>query len=254
MLKKADEKDLRDILAFCEGDLTGTRIGCYCLSYGFQRDFFDCWVSSSHGEINAVIAKFYDSITLKASSPEDAEEIRQFCEMLCYDEIMCSESCCKAVGFIPTETKKAYVFRGNAGDYTSENLDEAYYKQLYTLISEAIPGSFKASSEAYLSWLSDFTFRKRRQKARCFGVTQNGELLSCVITSSETDKAALLSGVACKSTSRKTGLGKKTVLSAVRALESEGKDVYVIALNESAEGFYEHMGFEYSESIHFIKG
>ncbi len=254
MLKLAQEQDLKDILTFCDGDLIGTRIGCYCLSYGFEREFYRCWVSSSDGVIKAVIAKFYDSITLKTSSPEDAEEIKQFCEMLGYDEIMCSESCCKAVGFIPSELKRAYIFRGNAGEYICENLDEAYYKQLYTLISEAIPGSFKADNEAYLSWLSDFTFRKRRQNARCFGVTQSGELLSCVITSSEIKSSAIISGVATNRKARGTGLGKKTVLSAVKALESEGKDVYVIALNKSAEGFYEHIGFEFREKICFVKG
>ena len=36
-------------------------------------------------------------------------------------------------------------------------------------------------------------------------------------------------------------------------LKKEGKDVYVIALNESAQGFYEHIGFEFTENISFIE-
>ncbi len=252
MLKIAQEKDLDAISQFCEGDLTGTRIMCYCLAYGFGRDFFNCWINLAGDEIKGVVAKFYDSITIKIKDTCEVDEIRQFCEMLGYDEIMCSEKCCETLGFIPSQTKKAYVFRGNAGEYTSDNLGEECYKQLYTLISEAIPSSFKADNESYLSWLSDFTFRKKRGLARSKGITENGRLLSCVMTSSETKFSAIISGVACKSTSRKTGLGKKTVLSAVRELESEGKDVYVIALNGSAEGFYEHIGFELNERICFI--
>lgn len=252
MLKIAAEKDLESILNFCEGDLTGTRIACYCLCYGFTRDFFNCWVSITDDNIKAVVAKFYDSVTIKASS-EDADEIRQFCEMLGYDEIMLSESCCKTVGLIPTETKKAYVFCGNAGEYTCENLGEELYKQLYSLISEAIPGSFKKGSDAYLSWLSDFTFRKRRSLARSKGIIKDTELLSCVITSGETPKSAILSGVATNKKARGTGLGKTTVLSAVNELTAEGKKIYVIALNESAEGFYEHLGFEFTEKISFVK-
>lgn len=252
MLKIAQENDLDAVLQFCEGDLSGTKILCYCLAYGFERDFFSCWLNIVGDEIKGVVAKFYDTVTVKIKDSCEAEEIRRFCDMLGYSEILCSESCCEALGFIASKTKKAYVFRGKAGEYTADDLDEEYYKQLYNLISEAIPGSFRADRDSYLSWLSDFTFRKQRGLARSMGISENGILHSCVMTSSETEHSAIISGVACKSTSRKTGLGKKTVLSAVRELECEGKSVYVIALNESAEGFYEHIGFELSERICFI--
>ena len=39
----------------------------------------------------------------------------------------------------------------------------------------------------------------------------------------------------------------------IRQLENENKTVYVIALNESAEGFYKHIGFEEVEKIAFIE-
>lgn len=253
MLKVANDGDLEAILDFCDNDLIGTRIACYCLCYGFERDFFTLWVSSDQGMIKAVVAKFYDSVTVKAEKDCDFDEIGQFISMVGYSEIMCSEQCCRLFSFSDFETKKAYVFRGNVGEYTSESLGEEYYKQLYRLISEAIPGSFSKNNEAYLSWLSDFSFRKRRGLARCKGLTQNGELLSCVMTSSETDSAAILSGVACKSTSRKTGMGKATVLSAVNELMRENKVSYVIALNEAAQGFYEHIGFDEIYNICLIK-
>lgn len=253
MLKSACENDLKSILSFCSDDLIGTRISCYCLCYGFDRDFFSVWLNEAEGKIKGVVTKFYDSITLECESDCNFDEIRQFVSMLGYSEIMCSEEACRAMSFKEYQSKKAYVFNGDAGECESENLFEGHYKQLYELISEAIPGSFSSGNEAYLSFLSDFTFRKNRKMARAKGLSEDGELLSCVITSSETDFAAILSGVACKSTSRKSGLGKRTVLSATKELLSENKKVYVIALNESAQGFYEHIGFKEIYNICFIK-
>lgn len=251
MLKAAGKNELRDILDFCSEDLIGTRIACYCLCYGFDKDFFSVWVSGED-KTTAVVAKFYDSITIKCDCDCDFNEIKQFVSMLGYNEIMCSEKTCKGLDFKDYKRKKAYVFCSEEQEYTTENLGEEYYKQLYSLISEAIPGSFKDTREAYLSFLSDFTYRKRRDFASIKGITENGELLSCVMTSSETNEAAIISGVACKSTSRKTGLGKRTVLSMVKYLMDKGKRVYVIALNESAQGFYEHIGFSEVYNICFI--
>ncbi len=254
MLKLADKNDLGGIISFCQGDLTGTRIGCYCQCYGFERDFFSLWINETDGEIKGLIAKFYDSITVKVAADCEADEITQFLGMLPYNEIMCSESTAELLGLADCTLKKSYLFRGKAGEYPSENLGEGYYKQLYRLVSDNIPASFKKSDEAYLSWLSDFTFRKRRNLARSRGVTKNGELLSSVITSSETKDSAILSAVATSDSSRGTGIGKSTVLSAVYELQKEEKAVYVIALNKSAEGFYEHIGFKFNEMICFKEG
>ncbi len=253
MLKLADKNDLGGILSFCEGDLIGTRIGCYCQCYGFERDFFNLWINEADGEIKGLIAKFYDSITVKAASDCEADEIAQFLGMLACDEIMCSESTAEFLGFADCILKKSYLFREKAGEYPTEILGEEHYKQLYCLVSVNIPDSFENTAEAYLSWLSDFTFRKRRNLARSRGVTKNGELISSVITSSETKDSAILSAVATSESARGTGIGKATVLSAVQELQKEKKEVYVIALNKSAEGFYEHIGFEFNEMICFIE-
>lgn len=248
MLKLAQERDIDNIINFCN-DLIGTRIACYCLAYGFDKDFFTVWIDDEGGVINAIVAKFYDSCTVKLTAGYEFDELSQFISMVGCNSIMCSNN----LGFSDYDLKKAYVFLGELSDFSSRHLGEEYYKQLYSLISEAIPGSFDNSKEAYLAWLSDFTYRQRRNLARSKGVVQNGELLSCVITSSESHKAAVLSGVACKPTARKSGLGKATVLSVVNELANEGKKAYVIALNESAEGFYEHIGFEYIHDIYLIK-
>ena len=93
MLKLANEKDLESILRFCDGDLLGTRIGCYCLAYGFERDFLNIWIDGAGGKISTVIAKFYDSITLKTS--DNAEEIIEFIYMIGFSSLNMNADTCR---------------------------------------------------------------------------------------------------------------------------------------------------------------
>lgn len=253
MLKLATLKDLDAILKFCDGDLLGARIGCYCLAYGFERDFLNVWVNHTEVGVDAVIAKFYDSVTVKAEC-EDLSEVREFISVIGFGNLETSQITCEKLSYKADEIKKSYVFAGKAEDMGATELSEEYYKALYQLVSENIPGSFSDNKESYLAFLSDFTYRKRRNLARSKGIILDGKLVSSVITSAEVPGNALISAVASDKSLRGSGLGKKTVMSMVSELESEGKNVYVIALNESAEGFYGHLGFKFNENITITKG
>ena len=149
--------------------------------------------------------------------------------------------------------KNGYRFSGLADEFVCDALTEDDFKSAYDLISREIPGSFKSGRDAYLSFVSDFTFRQRRSMARGVCKHCDGKLISVAVTSCETENAAVISGVACDSSLRKKGYGKLTVLSMVYSLLKDGKTPYVIALNESAEGFYEHIGFVKTEIIAFVE-
>ena len=252
MLKLAAESQLDAILSFCDGDLLGTRIGCYCIAYGFDYDFLNIWYDNSDGRIKTVIAKFYDAVTVKTAS-EDVQEIADFVSMIGFSSLECNLESCLKLSFSPAETKKSYVFRGTAEDFGAEALGEEYYKPLYELVSRNIPGSFSDTKEAYLSFLSDLTYKSRRGLARCKGMILDSKLVSSVITAAETETCALISAVASDSDLRGKGLGKKTVLTIADELIKENKKIFVIALNKSAEGFYEKLGFDYYCDIAIVR-
>ena len=251
MLKLATQDDLSNILSFCENDLLGTRIACYCLAYGFEYDFLRVWYDDSSGKIETVLAKFYDAVTLKTES-ESVDEISDFIRMIGFSTLETNSQTCKKLGMTPSSVKKTYIFNGKAENMGAVSLTEDYYKQLYSLISKNIPDSFVDSKDAYLSFLSDFSYRSRRGLARCKGIIRDSQLVSSVMTSAESKKSALISGVASDKNLRGQGLGRKTVLTMVDELVGEGKKVYVTALNESAEGFYEKIGFVYNEDIAIV--
>lgn len=252
MLKMAEKENLEDILRFCDGDLLGTRIGCYCLAYGFSYDFLNIWIDETEGEIKTVIAKFYDIITIKTSA-ELFDEIKDFLYMIGFNTLEMYRSVCEKSGFTPEEVKKAYIFDGISDNLGASSLQEEHLRDVYELVSRNIPGSFSNTKEAYLSFLSDFSFKSRRNLARCKGVLVDSKPVSSAITAAETPACALISAVASDSDLRGKGLGKTTVLTMVDELKNEGKKVFVVALNESAQGFYEKLGFKYFDDIAIIR-
>lgn len=245
MLKLAEKKDIDRLLSLCEGDLLGTRIGCYALAYGFERDFLNIWFDETS---ETVIAKYYDSVTVSGDCGS-ADEILQFLSVIGFKSLELTQKNSEKLHINVDVIKKSYVFSGESENLGAENIGEEYFKSLYTLVCDSIPGSFENTKEAYLSFLSDLTFRLRRGLARCRGFVSDSKVASSVITSAETESSALLSAVACDKEHRGKGLGKRTVLSIVDELKSENKKVFVIALNESAESFYEYLGFEFFEKI-----
>ncbi len=254
-IKLADSTDINGISHLCVGSLLGTKILCQVTSYGFDRDFLYAWLCLDEEKSVGVIMKFEDSITLQGTFNGYSEDVRAFLDMIGFSTVCCTQKTAQCLGFSEavTKNKKAYIYTGDYNGEIITDLSEELYRKSYSLISRNIPGSFSATDEAYLSFLSDFTFRHRRNSARIKGCTEDGDVLSCALTSAETASAAIISGVASDIGSRKKGLGKKTVLSLAQELKSENKTVYVIALNEKAEGFYEHIGFNFTETISFIE-
>lgn len=253
MLKRATAEDLAHIKELCGNCIIGTKILCFISAYGFERDFLEVWVMLDGEVITAVMTKFYDDISLLMTDEADTQQLSSFLGMFCFKTLTCSYDAAKALNFNISSDKNGYVFIGDYDCAVCGSLEEDDYKPAYDLICKEIPGSFSAGREAYLSFLSDFTFRQRRNLARGVCTHTDGKISSVALTSSETENAAIISGVACDRSLQKKGLGKQAVLSVVNSLKKENKAVYVIALNEKAEGFYEHIGFKQTEKIAFVE-
>lgn len=253
MLKILNENDLKDILNFCSGSILGTRIACYSLCYGFDKDFLTLWGDKTEKGFCCIAAKFDNSMTVLAKEGTDFDELREFLDIIGADSIALNPYIAEAMNFHEYDTKKGFLYTSESNsDYLADDANEADLKEMYSLISKVIPDSFENSTDAYLSFLSDFTFRQRRGYAKAKCVHRDGAAVSSAITSAQSDSHALISGVASDEKYRKYGYGKRTVLSLANELKNEGKTVYVIALNSSAEGFYEHIGFTECEKIAFI--
>lgn len=248
MLKLADKSKADIIRSFCGNSLPGAYIACRMDCYGFGFDFLSFWLSENGGEVDCVVSSMDNCAVVLTNENTDFEELRQFIDVLGFSSVMMTSQAAQKCGFENYETKNSFVYSSESRDnYMAQ--DDADLKKLYELISASIPGSFENSSYAYLNFLSDYTFRKNRGRARLKALKDENTVLSCALTSAETDSAAIISGVACSEKSRGKGFGKQTVLSLAEELSLENKAVYVIALNKSAEDFYRKIGFKDYETI-----
>ncbi len=252
MLKSAEDKSVTDIEDFLREGIIPLRIRSYIEAYGFDKEFVKFWISENDGKIDGVAALFEDTLLLHTNTSADTSEITSFISMLHFSTLSCEKETAETCGFKGFIEKQGYVFDGVADGYSAENIDEDTIKSAYTLICESIPDSFSKSRDAYLSFLSDYTYRKRRNLARSKCITEDEKLVSCAFTSAETQSEALLSGVATDINLRKGGYGKRTVLSLVSELLNDRKTPYVIALNDTAKSFYEHIGFKKDKIIAYV--
>lgn len=235
---------------FCEGgiDLIKARITCYAECYGFDKPFADFW----YGE-GVVVSRYDSAVTVWADNTADFAELREFLDVIGAYNIVTYEWIAKELKYTTFSVKRSFAYRGKANrsaDVTALNDD--CIRSAYRLVSESISDSFKKDENSYMAFLSDYMYRKNRGHARGYCVTDNNAVIAVGFTAAETEKAAILSGISCKEKYRGCGLGGKIVLSLATDLSDEGKQVFVIALNESASGFYMHIGFEESDAIAYI--
>lgn len=243
MLNLAKKTDKIKIESFCKAYPLGVRISCQMNAYGFERDFLRIWFAENESGVVAALSSFDGSVTLCASKEADFEEIRALLCVIGFESLCAEKEVFELCGFELTSKKRMFVYNGGEEAYDAvQNSSEI--KEVYKLISSSIENAFPKTEEAYLHFLSDFTFRQRRGLARLKAISEDGKVLSCALTAAESDYAAIISGVACDETQRGKGIGKKTVLTLAGELKKENKEVYVIALNDSAGAFYEKIGFE----------
>ena len=247
MIRLCKPADAAALSAFCGNSL----LGCYVLSrftcYGNDYDFCKCYVDETDGIIRTAVSVLDGTAVLLAGETTDFEELALCLPVFGVHVLMTDSRTSQQLPFPHLQQKSA--FRLVKPVIAADASDNAPMREVYNLISTAIPGSFPDTKDAYLRFLSDYTFRKNRGRARLKAVLENNTLCACALTAAESSSAAVLSGVACRPDCRGCGFGKTVVSALAHDLQQEQKDVHVIALNDSAGGFYRALGFYEQESI-----
>lgn len=252
MLKLCDSSDFFRLERFCNvSDPFAAYVFCRAKCYGFSQPFCETWLSICEKEVKAVLSVFCKNAVLFASDSADFEELALFLETGGFKTLLTDSVTAGKLGFRDFNKKKALVFDGKRPDNTC--IDKVDYKQVYSLLSECFPGEYGNEKEQYLTWLSDITFRQNRHFARVKTVIEDSQLCACALTVAETEKTAVIGGVCCAESKRGRGFAGRTVLSAVSELGKEGKDVFVFAKCDVAEGFYKKLGFSFYKDAAYIE-
>ncbi len=247
MIRLCKKEDSAALAAFCGNTL----FGCYILSrfccYGNDYDFCKCYVDEADGNVQTALSVLDGTAVVLTGKTTDFEELALCLPVFGVRVLLCSANAAAKLPFPELQQKTA--FRLQTPLPAADACGAAPMRGVYDLISAAIPGSFSDTKDAYLRFLSDFTFRQTRGKARLKAILENETLCACALTAAESDSTAVLSGVACRADCRGRGFGKAVVSALAHDLQNEQKDVHVIALNDSAVGFYRALGFEQEDTI-----
>ena len=251
MIRLAEARDSEALVQFCGDSLLGTyvlsRFGAYGNDYSFAR----CYVDRVEDRVLTTLSVLEDSAVLLTSERTDYDELSLVLPMLSVRILMTDVKAAERLSYPVADKKQAFCFVGDAAPVTAAG--DAPLREVYMLISRSIPGSFPEDREAYLRFLSDFTFRRSRGFARLKAILTEGSVSACALTAAECAASAVISGVACDAVCRGRGYGKKVVSALVCDLQKENKKVHLIALNDTAVAFYRRIGFRESELITWLK-
>ncbi len=243
MLKLAEYKDFERIKAFCFGDPFGAYICCRAEAYGFSCEQSMIWISENISrELTCIVSSLNGNAVVLASDGADFEELSSMLFAFNFKSVLTSLSTAEKCSLKTAKIKKIFRFKENEEIF--ETVDNTDMKSVYSLLCASFSDSYIAGREEYLTWLSDFIYRKNRNLARLKAVETSNVALAVAMTAAEWEKGAVVSSVACNESCRGKGLGKAVVVSLASELKKEKKDVFVIAQNRNAEEFYNHIGFE----------
>ena len=236
MLKYADTSDKECILGFTDDGAFGTKVKAIINAYGIDSSLVDVWFD----EGKTVAVRFDGAMALYCTPETDTEELRQLIKLVGCTAVFCER---RYAGLLTENFRHGTVMK-YAGEKENSHCEDASenLREIYSLISENIPGSFPG--DGYMYWLSDFMHRFLRGLSRARCVKENNSVAACCVTSAETQAAAVISGVVCAKEFRSRGFGRQCVLGLTNELTDEMKSVYVFVLNENAAGFYKKIGFE----------
>ena len=222
-------------------DFLLTKIKANFLSYGGDCSFLFLWCQKSNQDITAIICRFEKSVIIVANDDADFGEIKDFLNVVGFSSLQASPFVFKNLGLEFTEYQVVFKKAKIGGKLPPmPNLKEVYD----ILFSEETPHIKKVPFD---SFYVDLCHRIRHGTAAA--------VLNCnsvCVASHITNNAAVISGVATKKNSRKTGSGSMVLNSLCESLN--GRKIFAAA-EESVVPFYIKNGFEVcgKTAIYYIK-
>lgn len=243
MLKLVGEQEADRIVAFLEDKgAIAARICAYLRCYRTLMNDIYFWSQDNNGEISAVISRVDGNMTVYADGRADFDEISEFVRIIGFSTLLMSYEYFGEIGIKPHSSGDILCFRDDVKPVSRDNIsDNADLKAAYELLR--INKSESIEVTEYLPWLSDFTYKRNRNSARMKSLFRDCMQVCFAMTSAETDKSALISGVVTDREYRKQGYASSVVYALCDELKREGKTVYIMTASEENKNFYLKNGF-----------
>jgi len=217
-------------------DAALVKIKALMCAYGCSYSFLCFWFQKTEsGQKTAAICRFESSIIICVTNDANFEEILQFVKVISYGEIFCTRYLCTVLNLDVKYYCDELRFVGNSVCLdTTKNIG---FKEVYDVLESGSDGQIELPS--YDDWYVDFSHRLRHGCARICSVGG----YSVAVTAYETDKEAIISGVATIPKFRGLGHAKAAVLGICHMLQMDGKVPIVLARGNMAD-YYRKLGFQ----------
>ncbi len=239
MIKLCSKEDTEGILRFLGADFSSAVISSLLLSYGTKYPFLTFYMQVIEGETAAVWSLFTGSCFLRTGEKADYEELKLMLSGLAIKKLTAERETLFSLGIEPDETGDIMALSSSfspavSGAYAAA--EEASPRDMFDLMS------YGETEGGYLPFLSDFTFRKNRNRAVVRAVNADNKTVSFALCLSVGEKSALINAVATAPEYRKKGFASLCVSSLSNELRKRNLKVYLLT-DTSVNELYEKIGF-----------
>lgn len=239
MIKLADENTLPVLRRFLQkSEVFACRVSCLLESFGLGFDFarFYLQLDDSGAAVSAIM-KYYADVTVVLTDKSRLSEIEEFLAFLGGAELFSRPPLCRPedIGIV---MKRREERRISAGNNEGVSLLPSL-KDVWRLLDSCREDGLDVP--AYEDFLPDMSHRLRHGTALCAGIYSQNELLACGMTVAQSEKCAVIGGVAVRRENRRQGLGKACIEALCSRLGK--RDVYIIRQQDRNREFYEALGF-----------
>ncbi|MCI1955732.1 MAG: GNAT family N-acetyltransferase [Oscillospiraceae bacterium] len=216
----------------------GCKIRSAAAAYGLTEPFEQFWAQDG----GTVVARIDDEAVLVEGERTDTDELRAFLRTLDLKALSCEAETAEHLG-IPVSA------RGEIMVLHPQNIDrrtlaDVVYdpgpREIYSLLEQAQSKTFPVPE--FEPFYMDLSFRTRHRAALTAGVRQGGRLAACALCLAITERAAVISAVACVPGLRLHGYGRTAVTALVTKLRRD--NMYLFRAENENEAFYRKLGFE----------
>lgn len=245
MIRLLERGGQRAFLSFCEGSPCGVRIASFLRAYGMERPFALFWgQEDAAGRLTAAISRIDGDVTVCASPHTQREELWAFLQAVGFHSVLCPAQAApqKALHALHPVQRCAVMRlerpivpqRGAFGELCpAPELREVY--ALLRAAGEPLPG--------LPAWLPDVSHRVRHGAACVWALREGTTLTSCAMAVAQTEREALLGGVAVLPEKRGHGRGSYVAAALCQFLAMQGRCVYLLRREGEHELFYRRIGF-----------
>lgn len=234
-----DEKELYE---YSKRDFFAVRTFGLLEAYGCGYPFLRFYLQRTGAAVTALVSMLDDSVTVSVTDGFDAGELEEFLFAVGFKSVICPNELCLAgetgeSGAIMLLKKEEIE---GTGVLTSVDFSPPL-KTVFDMNREEI------GTENFEAWYCDFHHRIRRGAARAYLLEEN----ACVLASTVTADAAVISAVKVVEPKRHMGYGTAIVKTAARDLN---RDIFIMRETGKNESFYKKIGFKNVDEWRLYRG